>query len=239
MGLRERIDFGIGRVIAVAVHLRSELVEEAEHAFAADPGTVDETHARRIGRGLLDPAEGEIFADRGALAHHQQAGARLARARRHRCGAEQQAEDRDVGVTAVVLEHGVAADDVADLVRDHALDFVGGVGRIDQPRMDIDDLPARDERVDRRVVDQHDANVVRRQPRRDDDRARHVGQQRLGLGIAQDRLRGGGLDPQQQSGREQGEDTLHGSPYLPISALDQWRWPCPRTDEPLVKCRPV
>jgi hypothetical protein len=158
--------------------------------------------ARGIGRGFLDAAEGEIFADRGALSHHQQAGARFARARRHRRGAEQQAEDRDVGVAAVVLEHRVPADDMADLVRDHALDFVGGIGGVDQPRMDIDDLPAGDEGVDRGIVDQHDADIGGREPRRDDDLPRHVGEQRLGLRIAQDRLRRGGLDPEQQSRRE-------------------------------------
>ncbi len=34
----------------------------------------------------------------------------------------------------------MAADDMADLVRDHALHFVGTVGGVDQAGMDIDDL---------------------------------------------------------------------------------------------------
>ena len=63
----------------------------------------------------------------------------------------------------------VAAGDVADLVGDDALHLVGVVGGGDQARMDVDDLAAGDEGVDRPVVDQDDLDVVgpeARPPRR-------------------------------------------------------------------------
>ena len=59
--------------------------------------------------------------------------------------------------------------------------------------MDVDDLAAGDEGVDLAVVDQDDLDVLGLQPGRLDQRPRDVAQQRLGLGVAQDRLGRGRL----------------------------------------------
>ena len=59
--------------------------------------------------------------------------------------------------------------------------------------MDVDDLAAGDEGVDLAVVEQDDLDVLGLQPGRLDQRPRHVAQQRLGLGVAQDRLGAGRL----------------------------------------------
>jgi hypothetical protein len=83
----------------------------------------------------------------------------------------------------------VPASDVAELVGDHALHHVGVVGRSDQPGMDVDDLAAGDEGVDRRIVDHGDLDIVGAEAGGLDQRTRHVAQQLLGLGVAQDRLR--------------------------------------------------
>ena len=84
------------------------------------------------------------------------------------------------------MADNVPAGDVAQLVRDDPLDLVGRIGGVDQAGVDIDGLPARDECVDRGIVDQHDLDVARLQPGGIDQRSRHVVEQGLGLGVAQD-----------------------------------------------------
>ena len=96
----------------------------------------------------------------------------------------------------------MSAGDMADFMGDHALHFIGGIGRVDQPAVDIDDLPARHEGVDRRVVDQDDLNVPRSQPCRLRQRFRHFLQQRLGFRVTQDGLRGGRLGHQRHGGQQ-------------------------------------
>ena len=115
----------------------------------------------------------------------------------------------------------MAVGDVAELVRDHALDLVGVVGGLDQARMDVDGLPAGDEGVDRVVVDQHDLDVARVEPGRLDERRRHVGEHRLGLGIAQDRLRGGGLRPEQGGGGKAARKRFMNARYRRFRAAGQ------------------
>ena len=51
------------------------------------------------------------------------------------------------------------AGDVAQFVCDHPLHFVGGAGRFDQPGVDIDRLPARDEGVDAGIADEHKLDI--------------------------------------------------------------------------------
>ena len=46
------------------------------------------------------------------------------------------------------MRDDVAAGDMAELVRDHALHLIGIVGRGEQAAMDVDDLAAGDEGVD-------------------------------------------------------------------------------------------
>jgi hypothetical protein len=100
----------------------------------------------------------------------------------------------------------VAAGDVAQLVRDHALHFADVVGRADQPAVDIDRLPARDEGVDRAVVEQHDIDVARFEAGGLDQRRGDVAEQRLGFGIAQHRLRRRRLHRERKRG-ETGSDS--------------------------------
>ena len=80
----------------------------------------------------------------------------------------------------------MAAGDVAELVRDHALELVDIVGRLEQARLDVDRLAGRDEGVDLGIVEKHDLDAVRVEPRRLDQRPRDVLEQRLGLGVAED-----------------------------------------------------
>ncbi len=56
----------------------------------------------------------------------------------------------------------MTAGDVAEFVRQHALHLGGGVGFLDQPAVKVDDLPARDESVDRRRVEQRDVDAALR-----------------------------------------------------------------------------
>jgi hypothetical protein len=65
----------------------------------------------------------------------------------------------------------MAADDVADLVRDDALYFVGGVGLVDQAGVEIDGLTACNERVDAGIVEQDDAEILGIKTGGDRDRA--------------------------------------------------------------------
>ena len=60
----------------------------------------------------------------------------------------------------------MAAGDMADLVRDDALDLVDIVGRVDQPAVDVDGLAARDEGVDLLVAEQDDLDIARLEPGR-------------------------------------------------------------------------
>ena len=55
--------------------------------------------------------------------------------------------------------------------------------------MDIDHLPARNERVDRPITDHNDVEALWIEPCSGDQRRRHVAEQRFGFRIAQDRLR--------------------------------------------------
>ena len=108
----------------------------------------------------------------------------------------------------------MATHDVAELVREHALHLFGAVGCLDQSAEDIDVLAARDEGVDAAVAEQMDAHLPRLEPRRNEQRVHHVLEQRLGLGIAQDRLRHRGAHRDREY-REQGQqDTEKGAQPL-------------------------
>ena len=137
--------------------------------------------------------------------HHPHAG--FARARRDRRSAEQQAEQRDAGrgLGAVIDANRMAADDMAQFVREHALHLFGGVRGLDQPGKDIDILAAGDECVDATVAEQVDTDLPGLQPCRDEQRIHHVLKQRFGFGVAQDRLRHRRSRRDGQH-REQGQD---------------------------------
>ena len=76
--------------------------------------------------------------------------------------------------------------------------------------MDVDHLPAGDEGVDRRIVNQHDIDIAGAQPRRFDQRIGHVAQQCLGFRIAQNALRHGRLR-HQRGGRQECDQTDQGT----------------------------
>ncbi len=94
----------------------------------------------------------------------------------------------------------MAAGDVAQFMGDHALHFLGAVGGVDQPRMEVDRLSARDESVDRRIVDQHDVDIVLLEARSLDQRGGNLVEKGLGLGVAQHALRCGRLNRERQRG---------------------------------------
>ena len=98
----------------------------------------------------------------------------------------------------------MAAGDMAELVREHALHLAGVVGGIDQTRLDVDPLPACNKGVERRIVDQHDLDRARTQACGFGQRIDQVLQQRFGLGVAQDALRSGRLRSE-GNGREAGD----------------------------------
>ncbi len=80
------------------------------------------------------------------------------------------------------------AGDVPKLVGDHALNFIGRIGSVDQTGMQIDHLSAGHEGVDGRVVHQHDVDIAGFEAGCLHQRGRHLAHQRLGLCVAQDRL---------------------------------------------------
>ncbi len=55
--------------------------------------------------------------------------------------------------------------------------------------MEIDDLPPRDERIDRRRIEQRHIDIALRHVGGLDERRSEILEERLGLGVAQHRLR--------------------------------------------------
>ena len=208
VGLHERIDI----LDAVAIFLLLQRLEEGEHPLPRDPGGGEEARAGGVGGGFLRPAEREILAHAGLLAERHQPRPRLARAGCDGGEAEDHRQKRDVhrGLDAGIGEDDVPVGDVPQFVRDDALHLIGAGRRLQQARMDVDGLAARDEGVDRIVVDQDDLDVARRQARRLDQRRGHVGEHRLRLGIAQDRLGIGRLGGQQHAGGGGNDEALQG-----------------------------
>jgi hypothetical protein len=120
---------------AEAVFLLLQFLEEAEHPAARDVRLAEELRAGRVGGRFLDAAEREVAAHRCLLARRHDAGACFAAAGRHRGEAEDHRQEvhAHCGLGAAVGEDDVAVGDVAELVRDDALDFVGVVGGLDEP----------------------------------------------------------------------------------------------------------
>ena len=81
---------------------------------------------------------------------------------------------RDPGrcLGALLQADRVAAGDVAELVRDDALQLVHIVGRLEQARLDIDRLARGDEGVDLGIVEQDDVDAVGVEAAGDDQRPR-------------------------------------------------------------------
>jgi hypothetical protein len=93
----------------------------------------------------------------------------------------------------------VATSDVAGLVRQHALDLSGCVGRDDQAGMNMDVLTIRHKRVERRVVDHVEADVFRIESRDIEDRISPLAQRFFNFGIP-DQALGRGRDSHGQRG---------------------------------------
>ena len=134
------------------------------------------------------PGKAEERAERGLLPQRDSSRDGIGRrARKGRRNAGEQREELDLGgvAGAFVDANDVAADDVPKLVSQHALDFVRAVGSVDQARVDVDPLSARDEGVDRGILHQHDFHRSARKAGSFGQRIDEILQQRLGLGIAQ------------------------------------------------------
>ena len=164
-------------------------MEEFDRAAPRNARGGKELRPRGIGAFFLPAGIGQELAQRGLLPGHQHAHRRIGRAGGSRRHPQQQREDRDPagGVHAARIDR-VPAHHVAQLVRHHALHLVGVVGHADQARIDVDRLPTRDKSVHFGVVDQHDVDILAIKLRGGNQRAGHVAEQRLGLGVAQDRL---------------------------------------------------
>ena len=78
----------------------------------------------------------------------------------------------------------MAARDVTGFVRDHADQLVGRFRQEDRARVDEHISAIDDEGVKARIVDQMHLDVIARHARRAENRHRVVGDQRFGLGIA-------------------------------------------------------
>ena len=203
----ERVGAGVA-VFLRDVHPEFEVqqpLEESERAAAADPGAGEDRRSGLVRAIFLDSGEGEEAPHRRLLAGGDHAHAGLARAGRDRRRAEEERKDHDPGrlAGALVDPQDMAAGDVAELVRDHALNFIGIFGGGEQARMDVDDLAAGDEGVDLRIGEDHHLDVLGLEARGDDQRPRQFAEQRLGLGVAQDRLGGRRLDAGREADREQ------------------------------------
>ena len=169
-----------------AKFLVEQLAEEGERTLAGDTGLGQIVGACRIGAGFLRATEGQKLAHGGLLASCDDAHRRLATASQRRADPCNQRKDRNAagGAVAFADADDMAAGDMAQLVRNHTLHFVGAVGSIDQPAVQIDDLPACHKGVDRRIVDQHHIDIARLQPGRFDQGRGNLVQKRLGFRIA-------------------------------------------------------
>ena len=213
MGAREgRI---VGLAVAVAIFAVLQFAEEAERSAPGNARIFEILRARHVGAAFLDAGEGEELAHRGALTHHH------GRHRRIACSGERGAdpgEQREQGDPARRLHplaeaDDMAAGDMAQFVRNHALNLVGAVRRVDQAGMDVDRLSPRHEGVDAGIVDEDDVYVPGLQPCRLDQGFRDVAQERLGLRIAQDRLgsdRLGARKRESDKGEQEGKSAHYG-----------------------------
>jgi hypothetical protein len=206
------IEFRIGIAgEAVAEFLVLQLLEEIERTAPGNPRLGEILRPGRVGLGFLRATEREVAAQRRLLPGHEHAKAGVGRSGGSGQPAQQQRKQGDAGgrLRSRRADH-VAAGDVAQLVGEHALHFVDVVGRADEAGMDIDCLPTGHESVDRAIVEQDDIDIARIEPRRLDDRRRHVAKQRFGFRIAQHVLRQHRLRGERQ-GRHGGTDSRQGA----------------------------
>ena len=139
------------------------------------------------------------------MSRHQNAHPRIARTGGDGGGTQNQAEQRNAGgaLDALGRANDMPALDMAKLVREHALHLVGGPGGFDQPAVDVNILRSGDKGIDAAVADQMDADLAGLEPCCLLERGHHFAEQGLGLGVAQDRLGGGGADSEGKSREQQ------------------------------------
>ena len=174
---------------------RLEALEGLQHALAGLMRGVEIGDGRAVGGDffatlvLEQHALGEFATARGKPhARRGETAAVAGRARHHRAGAEQAGDDGhglDVFELFAKLLF-VAAGDMAAFVRDDADDLVRRLGLHQRAGVD-EQAPSRDEGVEGRIVDQHDADAGAGEARRLEDRPRVVAHQRLDLGVAHHR----------------------------------------------------
>ena len=92
----------------------------------------------------------------------------------------------------------MTADDMTQLVRDDALNFIRGIGFGNQAGIDVNRLSARGERVDGLIADQQNLDIGGLQACSANDRFADFPEKRLGFGVAQHALRRRGADRDNQ-----------------------------------------
>ena len=152
--------------------LTLQLAKEGNTALARNPGLRQEHGAGLIGAAFLIAGEGEELALRRCGAQSQNRHAGFARTCSHCQRRPHQRQQRNLAGRpgTFAKAHIVASRDMAQLVRDHALQLVHIVRRRDQAGMDEHILPASHKSVDGRITHQHELHAARIKPRRIDQR---------------------------------------------------------------------
>ena len=187
----------------VAVFLRNteaeliilQLLEKIDGAFAGYAGFSQIASTRGIGGPFLYPAEGEELAHRGLLSRSQYAHACVAGARCYGRGAQYQTQNGNAGgcLHTFVKADDMPASDMPQFVGHDTLYLIGAVCGFDKTGIEINPLSTGDKGIDLTIVDQHNLDLVGIQFGYRHQGRNHVGEQRLGLCVAQYRLRGDGL----------------------------------------------
>ena len=201
----------VGLAVAITKLAVQQLAEKGQRTAAGNARFGEVFGSRKVGRSFLRTGEGEEFAHRRLLAERHDPRRSFSRARQCRADAGQHGKQRNLGSSAdpFAVANDVPTGDMAELMRNDALDFFGAVGGLDQAAMNIDCLPARNEGVDGGIIDQNDVDIRRLQPGSFDQRFGYFVEELLGFRIAQhalcgDRLRGqhGGGENCEQAGEK-------------------------------------
>ena len=193
--------------------LTLQLAKEGDAALARNPGLRKEYGASLISTAFLIACEGEKLALCRCGAQSQNRHAGFARTCSHCQRRPHQRQQRNLAGRpgTFAKAHIVASRNMAQLVRDHALQLVHVVGRCNQAAVDEHILPTRHKGVDGRITHQHELHAARIKPRCIDQRPRNLAEKRLRFGVAQDGLRPGRAGKERQGQRQQRNKDAHAS----------------------------
>jgi hypothetical protein len=170
--------------------LNLDLLHEFEQTAGRHMRLFQVAHAGLVGRGLSGTAGHQIVADAHILADAQCAydRARVVATDRGRACQDGCQQHRIGGVLHIfVAAHQMTAGDMAGFVGDDADDLERIVRLLQRAGVNEDILPAGDEGVELRAVDQNDMDVVRFQPGGDPNRRAECPQRLFDLGVAEQR----------------------------------------------------